>query len=81
VEDNIKVKSTCLMITKELILELKPQVSCGAAAFSNNLLKIRGDRVGELGEDDNIHHDPAWVVEEGVVKLDVVGEGISRQGQ
>jgi hypothetical protein len=32
-------------------------------------------------EDDSIHPCPAWVVKEGVVGLDVVSEGVSRQGQ
>jgi hypothetical protein len=81
VEDNIKVKSTCLTITKELVLETEPEVPCGAATFPNNLHKIRGDCVGGLGESDDIHPGLAWVVREGVVRLDVVGEGISHQGQ
>jgi hypothetical protein len=75
------MKSTCLTITKELVLEPEPEVPRGAAAFPNNLHKIRGDRVGEPRENDNIHPSPAWVVGEGIIRLDVVGEGISRQGQ
>jgi hypothetical protein len=80
-EGSIKVKSTCLMITKELVLEFKPQVSRGVAAFPNDLHRIRGDRVGEPGKDDDILPGPAWVVGEGIIRLDVVGEGISHQGQ
>jgi hypothetical protein len=71
----------CLTITMELVLEPEPQVSHDAAAFPNSLHKIMGDRVGEPGQDDGINPDPAWVLGEGVVRLDVVGEGISRQGQ
>jgi hypothetical protein len=71
----------CLTITMELVLEPEPEVSRGAAAFPNDLHKIRGDHVGEPGENDGIHPSLAWVVGEGVVRLDVVEEGTSRQGQ
>jgi hypothetical protein len=80
-EGIIKVKSMCLTITKELVLELELQMLHGVVAFLNNLLKIRGDHVGEPGEDDGIHLGLAWVVEEGIVRLNVVSEGISHQGQ
>jgi hypothetical protein len=43
------------MITKELVLEPEPKVPRGAAPFPNNLHMIRGDRVGEPGENDDIH--------------------------
>jgi hypothetical protein len=56
-------------------------VSRGATMFQNDLHKIRGDCVGELGEGDDIHPGPSWVVGEGIIRLDVVDEGISRQGQ
>jgi hypothetical protein len=52
------MKSMCLMITKELVLEPEPEVLRGATAFPNDLHKIRGDRVGELGENDDIHLGP-----------------------
>jgi hypothetical protein len=68
----------CLTITMELVLEPEPQVSHSAVAFPNSLHKIMGDRVGEPGQDNDINPDPAWVLREGVVRLDVVGEGISR---
>jgi hypothetical protein len=32
-------------------------------------------------EDDSIHPCPAWVVREGIARLNVVGEGVSCQGQ
>lgn len=53
----------------------------GVATFSNDLLTIRGDRVGEPTEDDSLHAVLARVVGEGVVGLNVVKEGISRQDQ
>jgi hypothetical protein len=81
VKDNIKVKSTCRAITKELVMEPEPEVLHGVATFPNDLLKIRGDRVGESTEDDGIHFGPSWVVREGIVGLDVVGEGVYHQGQ
>jgi hypothetical protein len=81
VEGNIKVKIACLTFTKELILEPKPQVTCDAATFSNDLLKIKENHVGEPAEDDGIHFGPSWVIREGIVRLDVVDEGVSRQGQ
>jgi hypothetical protein len=56
VECKIKVKSTCFMINKELVLEPEPQVPRGAAAFLNDLHKIMADRVGEPGE----RHHPSW---------------------
>jgi hypothetical protein len=45
----------CLTITMELVLEPEPEVLRGAAAFPNDLHKIRGDHVGEPGENDGIH--------------------------
>jgi hypothetical protein len=57
-EGSIKVKRTRLTITKELVLEPEPQVSCSAATFPNNFHKIKGDRVGEPGENDDIHPGP-----------------------
>jgi hypothetical protein len=66
----------CITITKELVLEPKPQMSRGAATFLNDLQKIRGDHVGVPTKDDGIHPGPAWVIGESVVRLDVVGEGI-----
>jgi hypothetical protein len=69
------------MITMELVLEPEPQVPRGAATFLNDLLKIRGDHVGELAEDDDIDPSLAGVVGEGIIRLDVVGESISRQCQ
>jgi hypothetical protein len=72
VKGSIEIKSTCLMITKELVLEPEPQVSHGAATFPNDLLKIRGDHVGEPAKDDDVNPGPAWVIGEGFV-----GEGIS----
>jgi hypothetical protein len=80
VQGSINVKSMCLTITKELVLEAEPEVSRGVAAFPNDLHKIRGDRV-EPGENDGIHLGPACVVGEGVIRLNMVSEGISRQGQ
>jgi hypothetical protein len=58
VEGSIEVKSMYLTITKELVLEPEPQVSRGVATFLNDLLKIRGDRVGEPVEDDSVHSGP-----------------------
>jgi hypothetical protein len=75
------VKSTCLTITKKLVLEPELEVSCGAAAFPNNLHKISGDCVVESGDNDDIHPGPACIVGEGIARLDVVIKGISRQGQ
>jgi hypothetical protein len=75
------VKSTCLTITKKLVLEPELEVSCGAAAFPNNLHKISGDCVVESGENDDIHPGPACIVGEGIARLDVVIKDISRQGQ
>jgi hypothetical protein len=75
------VKSTCLTITKKLVLEPELEVSCSAAAFPNNLHKISGDCVVELGENDDIHPGPACIVGEGIARLDVVIKGISHQGQ
>jgi hypothetical protein len=71
------VKSMCLMITKELILEPELGVSHGVAAFPNDLHKIRGDHVGELDENDDTHPGLPWVVREDIVRLIMVGEGIS----
>ena len=56
-------------------------MSRGVATFLNNLLKIRRDRVGEQAKDDARQRGPGRVIGEGVVGLDVVGEGLSRQGQ
>jgi hypothetical protein len=52
------VKRTRLTITKELVLEPEPQVSCSAATFPNNFHKIKGDRIGEPGENDDIYPGP-----------------------
>jgi hypothetical protein len=43
----------------------------------NDLL---GYRVGEPAEDDGAHSSPHRVIRESVTGLDVVGEGVSRQG-
>jgi hypothetical protein len=61
-KDNIKVKSMCLTITKELVLQTEPQVPRGTTTFPNDLLEIRGDRVGEPAEDVSIHPGLARVV-------------------
>jgi hypothetical protein len=81
VEGNIKVKSTCLAVIEELVLEAEPQVSRGAATFPDDLLKIRGDHVGELVEDDSAHLDPVRIIGEDGVGFDVVSEGVPRKGQ
>jgi hypothetical protein len=54
-------------------------VSCGVATFLNDLLKIIGDCVGKLAEDDRVYPVLAWVVGEDIIGLDVVG--VSLQGQ
>lgn len=51
-------------------------MSCGAATFPNDHLEIRRDRVGEPAEDDGVQPSLGWVVGEGVIRLDVVGEGV-----
>jgi hypothetical protein len=79
-EGSIKVKSTCLVITKELVLQGEPQVARGMATLLNNLLKISGDRVGEPAEDDNVYPGPCRIVGEGVIGEDVVGKGVPCQG-
>lgn len=68
----------CLTVTKELLRKAEPQVLCSAATFSDDLLKTRGDRVGEPIEDDSVHPDPIGIVWEGDFGLDLVGEGVSR---
>jgi hypothetical protein len=80
VEGSIKVKSMCLMITEELVLQGEPQVAHGMTTLSNDLLKIGSDHVGEPAEDDSVHLGPCMIVGEGVVGEDVVGEGVSCQG-
>jgi hypothetical protein len=50
------------------------------ATLSNDLLKIGSDRVGEPVEDDNVHPGPRRIIGEGVVREDVVGEGVPCQG-
>jgi hypothetical protein len=50
-----------------------------AATFSNDLLKIRGDRVGEPSKDDGVHHSPPRIASEDVVGLDVVSESVPCQ--
>jgi hypothetical protein len=79
-EGSIEVKSTCLAIIEELVLGAEPHVSRSAVTFSNDLLKIRGDRVGEPAEDDDVHPGPPRIVGEGIIGLDVVGKGVSYQG-
>jgi hypothetical protein len=66
------VKIVCLTITKELILEPKPQVTCDAATFSNDLLKIKENHVGEPAEDDGIHFGPSWVVRVYLVRASIM---------
>jgi hypothetical protein len=73
------VKSTHLSVTEKLVVEGDPQVPRNAAMPSNDLLEILRDRVGEPVEDDIIHSSPCKFVGEGIVRLDVVGEGVSRK--
>jgi hypothetical protein len=67
------VKSTCLAIIEELVLQGEPQLARGTATLPNDLLKINSDRVGEPAEDDNVHPGPRMIAGEGVVGEDVVG--------
>lgn len=53
----------------------------GAALLPNDLPKIKGDRVGELVENNDVHVVPTEGVGEGVVGLNMVGESILCQGQ
>jgi hypothetical protein len=71
-ESSVKVKSMCLMITKELVLETEPQVLCSVATFLKDLLEVRRDCVGEPAEDYSAHPGPAWIIGEDVVRLDMV---------
>jgi hypothetical protein len=57
-EDSIKVKSMCLTIIEELVLQGEPQVAHETATLPNNLLKIGNDRVGEPANDNSIHPSP-----------------------
>jgi hypothetical protein len=75
-KDNIKVKSTYLTITEELVLQCEPQVACGTATLPKDLLKIGSDHAGEPAEDDNIHPSPRRIVGEGIAGEDVVGKGV-----
>jgi hypothetical protein len=79
-EGSIKVKSTCLMITEELVLQGEPQVARGMTMLPNDLLKIGTDRVGEPAEDDSIHPGPRKIIGEGIIGEDVVDEGVPCQG-
>jgi hypothetical protein len=74
------VKSTCLMITEELVLQGEPQVARGTTMLPNDLLKIDSDRVGEPAEDYNVHPGPHRIIGEGVIGENVVGEGVPCQG-
>lgn len=56
-------------------------MSRGVATFLNNLLKIKRDCVGEQAKDDARQTGLGRVIGKGVVGLDVVDEGLSRQGQ
>jgi hypothetical protein len=70
------MKSTCLTITEELVLQGEPQVARRTATLPNDLLKIDSDRVGEPAEDNSVHPGPRRIIGEGVIGEDVVGEGV-----
>jgi hypothetical protein len=69
------MKSTCLTITEELVLQGEPQVARRTATLPNDL-KIDSDRVGEPAEDNSVHPGPRRIIGEGVIGEDVVGEGV-----
>jgi hypothetical protein len=71
------VKSTRFLVTEKLVVEGDPHVPCNVATPLNDLLEILGDHVDEPVEDDVAHSCPCRVVGEGIIRLDVVGEGIS----
>jgi hypothetical protein len=80
VDSSIKVKSMCLVITDEPVLHGEPHVTHRIATLLNDLLKIRGKRVGEPAKDDSIHPGPRRIIGEGVIGEEVVGEGVPCQG-
>jgi hypothetical protein len=79
-EGSVKVKSMCLAIIEELVLQVLPYVACGVATLPNDLLKISCDCVGEPVEDDSVHPSPRRIIGERVVGEDMVSQGVLCQG-
>jgi hypothetical protein len=63
-----------------MVVEGEPQVPHSAATLLNDLLEIRGDCVGDLRKDNGVHSSPRRIIRECIIRLDVVGEGVSCQG-
>jgi hypothetical protein len=74
------VKSMCLTITMELVLQAEPQVARGMTPLPNEPLKIGNDCVGKPAADDSVHPGPHRILDEGIIGEDVVGEGVPCQG-
>jgi hypothetical protein len=70
------VKSTCLTITNELVLQGEPQVARRTTTLPNDFLKIGSDRVGEPAEGDSIDPGPRRIVSEGIIGEDVISEEV-----
>jgi hypothetical protein len=75
-KDNIKVKSTMLLVTEKLVLDGEPEVAHHATAFPDHLLKIHRDGIADPVEDDVIHPNPPWISGRSVVR-DVFEQGVA----
>jgi hypothetical protein len=73
---SIKVKSTLLSVTKKLILDVEPKVTCRTTTFPDYLVKIRWDGVANSVEDDAIHPNPPQIIGRRVIR-DVLDQGVA----
>jgi hypothetical protein len=76
VKSSIKVKSTVLMVTENLVLDGKPEVARRATAFPDHLVKIHRDGVADPVEDDAVHPNPPWISGRSVI-CDVLEKGVA----
>jgi hypothetical protein len=80
-ERGIEEKCTCFTITDKLVLEHEPNLARGDTTLLVDALKLAGDHVEDLGDDNALHVLPCWVVDGRGIEENVVSQIIALQGE